>query len=178
MRALGQLGESGDAHLGAAAVGAEQVPFHGEQPCAHAGEAGLDRRPLGDAELARQQLGLEPHHVGRHAGQHEVGELVAESVAVGRAIDLVGERIRPLARALRQLRRRDIEIGLALALGEGHRLQHALLDDGARLRRELLAEQPADEGQRLPLERVGDLAAGLLRARYRTPARSGGTGPW
>ena len=147
--------------LGAAAVGAEQVPFHGEQARARAGEAGFDRGALRHLEIVRQLLGLEMRKVGRHAGQHEVGELAAEAVAVGAAIDLGGERRGALARALGQLGRRDVEPGRALALGEGHGFEDALLHHAARLARQPGAEQAADQGQRLVLQRVADLAAAL-----------------
>ena len=46
-------------------------------------------------------------------------------------------------------------------LGKGDGLQHALLDRLARLFRQPRAEQPADQGERLPFECVAHLAAAL-----------------
>ncbi len=133
MGAARQLAQRAGAELGAAAVGAEQVPLHGQKPGAHAGEAALDRGALRDVELARQGLGLDWQKIGRHGGQHPVGQRPAEPVAVGAAVDLGGERRRPLARALGQLGRGEVEVARALALGEGDGFEDALAHDVARL---------------------------------------------
>ena len=171
MRAARQLAQRPGAELGAAAVGAEQVPLHGQQPGAHAGQAALDRGALRDFQFARQRLGLDWQKIGRHGGQHAVGQRPAEAVAVGAAVDLGGERRRPLARAVGQLGRGQVEVGRARALGEGDGFEDALAHDLARLGRQPGAEQAADQGERLPFEGV---------AHPRPPAPSGSrsnTGP-
>ena len=164
MRAARQLAERPGAELRAAAVGAEQVPLHGQKPGADAGEAALDRGALRDVQLARQGLGLERQEIGRHGGQHPVGQRPAEPVAVGAAVDLGGERRRPLARAVGQLGRSQVEMGRARALGEGDGLEDALAHDLARLARQPRAEQAAHQGERLPVEGVAHAAAtGAIR---------------
>ena len=159
MRAARQLAQRAGAELGAAAVGAEQVPLHGQKPGAHAGEAALDRGALRDIQLARQGLGLDRQKIGRHGGQHAVGQRPAEAVAVGAAVDLGGERRRPLARAVGQLGRGQVEMGRARALGEGDGFEDALAHDLARLGRQPRAEQAAHQGERLPFEGVAHLRA-------------------
>ena len=159
MRAARQLAQRPGAELGAAAVGAEKVPLHGQKPGADAGQAALDRGALRDFQLARQGLGLERQKIGRHGGQHAVGQRPAEPVAVGAAVDLGGERRRPLARAVGQLGRGQVEVGRALALGEGDGFEDALAHDLARLGGQPRAEQAADQGERLPFEGVAHLAS-------------------
>ena len=162
VRPARQLGECRDADLGGAAVVAQQVPFHRQQAGAHRDQTGLDRRPRRHAEVARQQLGAQMGEIARHAGQHMIGQPLAQPVAVGAAIDRLGERGGALARAGRQLGQRQVEHGRALAARKGGGLQHALLDRLANLARQALAKQPADPGQRLPFQGVAHLAAMAL----------------
>jgi hypothetical protein len=109
----------------------------------------------------RQLLGFEMAKIGRHAGQHDVGELGAEPVAIGAAIDLGRQGRSPLARALGQFGRRNVEPGRSLALGEGDGLEDALLDHAACLLGQARAEQAAGQGQRFVLQGVAHLAAAL-----------------
>ena len=120
----------------------------------------------GTIELARQGLGLERQKIGRHGAQHPVGQRPAEAVAVGAAVDLGGERRRPLARAVGQLGRGQVEMAFTLALGEGDGLEDALAHHLARLARQPRAEQAAHQGERLPVEGVAHLrAAGAAPSR-------------
>jgi len=111
-------------------------PLHSEKPGPHAGEAALDRVALRDIELARQRLGLSGKRSVAMAVSTRYGQRPAEPVAVGAAVDLGGERRRPLARALGQLGRGQVEMTRALALGEGDGLEDALAHHLARLARQ------------------------------------------
>ena len=125
-------------------------------------------------------LGLRWREIGRHAGQHQVGELAAEPVAVGAAIDLGGQRRRPLARALGQLGRRRCRTSVGrspLAKATASRMRFSTTPAG--LLGQPGAEQAAGQGERLVLQGVADARCRpCRRARGRTPARSGGTAPW
>ncbi len=160
-----QLGKCADAELGAAAVGAEQTPLHGEQTRLHACEASLDRRPRWNAKIDSKHLGFEMGDVGGHAAKHDVGEPRAEAIAVRAAVDFAGQRRCPLARAGWQLGRRQLERRKALArtlpTRKGDGLQGALPNRLTRLGREPCAECAADQAQRLPFECVGDVRAAL-----------------
>jgi hypothetical protein len=57
-----------------------------------------DLSKISTCEVARPELGPEAGKIGRHAGQHQLGERPAEAVAVGAAIDLGARAIgRPLS---------------------------------------------------------------------------------
>ena len=152
MRAARQLAERRDAVLGATAIGAEQVPLHGEKTGPHAGEAGLDGDALRDAELAAPGAWAERIRSLAMPVSTMVGERLAEPIAVGAAIDPCRRappraRARPRAaraaagrsksRARPWRRRRPASMRLSTAV--------------ARLARQPLAEQPARSRSAAPI---------------------------
>ena len=103
--------------------------------------------------------------VGGHAAKHNLGEPRAEPVAVRAAVDLAGQRLGPLACAVGEFGRRQLERRKALARiipsYKGDGLQGALANRLTRLSRESGAERAADQAQRLPFECVRHVRAAI-----------------